>query len=91
MRFMNNIGPQVRRIREARGWTQDEFAAKLQIAGFDTTRVGVSKIENRYVFVNDKKLVYLAETLKVPVQDLFPPRQQGRLRDFMEKLDRTCF
>ena len=91
MRFMNNVGPQVRRFREARGWTQDQFAAKLQISGFDITRVGVSKIENRYCFVTDKKLVYLAETLNVPLQDLFPTRQPGRLHDFMEMLERKYF
>ena len=31
----NNVGPQVRRLRFPRGWSQSEFATKLQIAGFD--------------------------------------------------------
>jgi transcriptional regulator with XRE-family HTH domain len=91
MRYKNNIGPQVRRFRCARGWSQSEFAVKLQLAGFDISRGGVSKIENRTVFVDDKKLLYLAETLKVPVQELFPLRKEGRLHDFMEKLETTRF
>ena len=55
---------------------------------------GISKIEARlsYVTSNDKALLYLAEVLKVPVQELFPPRTQGNpLHDFMEKLETTRF
>ena len=92
MPYKNNVGPQVRRIRYARGWSQSIFAAKLQVAGLDVSRSGVSKIEARLVFVDDKTLLYLAEALKVPVQDLFPPRQPGnRLHEFMEKLETTRF
>jgi hypothetical protein len=39
----------------------------LQIAGFDISRSGVSKIEARLSYVDDKSLLYLAEVLKVPV------------------------
>ena len=92
MRYKNNIGPQVRRRRYALGWSQSVFAAKLQIAGFDTSRSGVSKIEARQSYVDDKTLLYLAEVLKVPVQELFPPRTGGnRLHEFMEKLETTRF
>ena len=82
MRYKNNVGPQVRRRRYALGWSQSDFAAKLQIAGFDISRSGVSKIEARLSYVDDKALVYLAEVLKVQVQELFPPRTPGnRLYD----------
>jgi len=56
MRFKNNVGPQVRRRRCARGWSQSVLAAKLQIAGFDISRSGVSKIEPRLSYVDDKTL-----------------------------------
>lgn len=92
MRYKNNIGPQVRRRRYALGWSQSTLAAKLQIAGFDISRSGVSKIEARLSYVDDKSLLYLAEVLKLPVQDLFPPRPPGnRIYDFMEKLETTRF
>ena len=92
MRYKNNVGPQVRRRRYALGWPQSDFAAKLQIAGFDISRSGVSKIEARLSYVDDKALLYLAEVLKVQVQELFPPRTPGnRLYDFMEKLETTRF
>ena len=92
MRYKNNIGPQVRRRRYALGWSQSILAAKLQIAGFDISRSGVSKIEARLSYVDDKSLLYLAEVLRVPVQELFPMRPPGNLiYDFMEKLETTRF
>lgn len=39
------VGNNIRRIREARGMTQDTLAAKLQIMGCDITRSAVAKIE----------------------------------------------
>ena len=92
MRFYNNIGPQVRCRRYALGWSQSMLATKLQLAGFDISRSGVSKIEARLRFVDDKDLMFLAEVLKVPIQELFPRRESaGRLSDFMEKLETTRF
>jgi ribosome-binding protein aMBF1 (putative translation factor) len=43
-RYKNNMGPQVRRRRHARGWSQSVIARKLQIAGFNISRSRVSKI-----------------------------------------------
>ena len=88
----NNIGPQVRRKRYALGWSQPIFAAKLQRAGLDISRGTLSKIEARLRFVDDKDLMFLAEVLRVPVQELFPRRESaGRLSEFMEKLGTTRF
>ena len=47
MLYKNNIGPQVRRKHYALGWAESTLAAKLQIAGLDISRNGVSKIEGR--------------------------------------------
>ena len=92
MRFHNNVGPLVRRRRYALGWSQSMLAAKLQLAGFDISRSGISKIEARLRFVDDKDLMFLSEVLKVPIQELFPRRDNaGRLSDFLEKLQTTRF
>jgi transcriptional regulator with XRE-family HTH domain len=92
MRYKNNIGPQVRRRRYALGWSQSKLAAKLQIAGFDISRSGVSKIEARLSYVDDKSLLYLADVLRVPVQDLFPSRPSDKsIYDFIETLETTRF
>ena len=53
-------------------------AAKLQIAGFDISRSGVSKIEARLSYVDDKTLLCLAQVLKVQLQELFPTRPPGK-------------
>ena len=90
--YHNNVGPQVRRRRYALGWSQSTLATKLQLAGLDISRSGVSKIEARLRFVDDKDLMFLAEVLKVPVQELFPPRAAGkRLSDYMAHLETTRF
>ena len=90
--FKNNVGPQVRRLRYARGWSQSVFAAKLQIAGMETDRSGVSKIEARLVFVDDRALMYLAEVLRVEVQELLPKHDRTtRLHDFLARLETTRF
>ena len=90
--FKNNVGPQVRRLRYARGWSQSVFAAKLQIAGMETDRSGVSKIEARLVFVDDRALMYLAEVLRVAVQELLPKHDRtSRLHEFLAKLETTRF
>jgi transcriptional regulator with XRE-family HTH domain len=92
MRYKNNIGPQVRRRRYSLGWSQSMLATKLQLAGFDISRSGVSKIEARLSYVDDKSLLYLAEVLRVPLQDLFPQRPPGKsIYDFIEKLETMRF
>lgn len=92
MRYKNFIGSQVRRRRYALGWSQSDLATKLRLAGFDTSRSGVSKIEARLSYVDDKTLLYLAEVLKMQVQELFPRRAPGnRIHEFMEKLETTRF
>lgn len=66
--------------------------ARHKTPGFDISRSGVSKIEARLRFVDDKDLMFLAEVLRVPIQELFPRRESaGRLFDFMEKLQTTRF
>jgi transcriptional regulator with XRE-family HTH domain len=92
MLYKNNIGPQVRRKRYGLGWSQSTLAAKLQLGGLDISRSGVSKIEARLRFVDDKDIMFLAEVLKVPIQDLFPRREgAARLSEFMENLENTRF
>ena len=49
----NIIGPQLRKIRCQRELTQNDLAAKLQLAGWWIDRAGLSKIEAGLVRVND--------------------------------------
>lgn len=72
-RFRNACGPLIRKARDARGWTQDELAAKLQLAGllqFD--RVAVAKVESQIRSLLDYELAVFAEVLEVEVAELLP-------------------
>lgn len=70
----NIVGPQVRRLRTEVGLSQDAFAAKLQMAGWDLSRAGLSKIEAGLRRVNDAELWMLARTLSCAIPDLYPAK-----------------
>ena len=73
MRNLNVIGPQIRRLRSQRGWSQNKLAIRLQLAGMEfATRKKVCKIEAREVWVSDDDLLYFAHVLGVDVRDLYP-------------------
>jgi transcriptional regulator with XRE-family HTH domain len=75
MRHLNVIGPQVRRLRSRRGWSQKQLAIKLQLAGMDyATRGKVCKIESREVWVSDDDMLFIARVLGVEPNDLYPER-----------------
>ncbi len=75
MRHVNIIGPQVRRLRNQRGWSQDELAIKLQCVGMeDATRSNISKLEARLIRAIDEDMLYLARVLRVELIELYPER-----------------
>src|SRR6056297_483733 len=72
-RFRNCIGPQVRRLRMEKALTQDQFAARLQIAGLHSMdRVVVAKIESQIRSVFDFELSVIAAELGVAPDALLP-------------------
>lgn len=64
------------------GLSQEALATKLQVAGWDITRAGLSKIEARLRRVNDAEVLMLAKTLKVGVAEMYPARP-GELSAFV--------
>ena len=74
LKYYNIVGPQIRKLRYARRWSQSKLAGKLQRAGWDISRSGLSKIEARVRFALDFELDYLAEVFGVELKDLFPSR-----------------
>lgn len=71
----NFVGPQIQRLRQARGWSQAKFAERLQLNGLDIGREGVAQIEAQTHCVKDKDLLLFAHALKVNLPELF---LQGR-------------
>lgn len=72
MKCRNLAGPQIRKLRYMRGWSQNILATKLQLLGWDIGRVGVAKIESRLVHVDDYELFYFTKVFNVILGDLFP-------------------
>ncbi len=93
MRNLNLIGPQVRRLRNQRGWTQEQLAGALQRAGLDVCRSGVAKIEARMVWVPDHELYYFMNIFRVKFEDLFPPinAQDPELYETLGRFMRSRF
>ena len=72
MAQQNIISPAVRRIRVEKALTQEAFAARCQLAGWDLSRETLSKIEAGLRRVNDAEVMMLAKVLGCHIQDLFP-------------------
>jgi transcriptional regulator with XRE-family HTH domain len=64
------VGREVKRLREAKGWSQTRLAAEA-----DMSVSGISMIENGHRNLSTTTLARLAEALGVEVVDLFPKPQ----------------
>jgi transcriptional regulator with XRE-family HTH domain len=67
---MGEVGQEIRRLREAKGWSQPKLAVEAGVAVS-----GVSQIENGRRNPNSSTLVKLAGALDVDIADLFPKAQ----------------
>ena len=74
----NIIGPQVRKLRNERGLSQAQLAARLEVLGLEISRAGLSKIEAGLRCVADAELPVIAQALKVAIIDLFPGRTERK-------------
>jgi transcriptional regulator with XRE-family HTH domain len=64
---LNLVGPQIRKL------TQAVLAERLQLHGWDISRVSLAKLEARLRWVPDCELLFLAKVLGVGLPDLYPP------------------
>ncbi|MBX3742559.1 MAG: helix-turn-helix transcriptional regulator [Akkermansiaceae bacterium] len=93
MRHLNLIGPQVRKLRSQRGWTQEDLAGALQRAGLDISRSGLAKVESRMILVRDHHLHFFMKALRASLDDLYPPinTDDPNMYDVMNKLMESRF
>jgi transcriptional regulator with XRE-family HTH domain len=68
---LNIAGPQIRRLRYARGWSQAGLALRLQLNGLDISREVIAQMECQRHCIKDKHIPHLARALGVNVSDLF--------------------
>jgi len=69
---LNVVGPQVRKFRVRKGWTQPVLAQKLQLQGWSISTGSLGKLEAGLRRVPDCELMFLARVLNVSISDLFP-------------------
>jgi transcriptional regulator with XRE-family HTH domain len=77
---LNVVGSQVRKLRERKGWNQNQLTVKLQLAGWDTSQGSLSRLENGERRVPDLELFVLADVLDVKLDDLFPKDLRGKIK-----------
>lgn len=68
---MNIIGPNVKRIREAQGLTQEDLTARCNLIKWDISRGTLAKIESQVRRITDEEVLLLAKALKVDINALF--------------------
>lgn len=66
----NASGCKIKEHREAAGLSQEELAARLQLAGLNLNQKAVSRIETGERVVPDFELLYFSKVLAVPISDL---------------------
>jgi len=79
---LNVIGPQVRKFRADKGWTQDQLAVKMQLWGWDTSRDSITRLENQSRRVADLELYLLAKVLGVRMDEFIPRNVRVKIREF---------
>lgn len=65
------VGNNIRKIREARGMTQDTLAAKLQLGGCDITRSAVAKIEVGQRHLYPDEIILIRKILNTSFDAIF--------------------
>ncbi len=69
---LNVVGPQVRKFRNKKDWTQTLLAQKLQLQGWDISVSSLGKLEAQLRRVPDCELIFLSKVLGVDVKELLP-------------------
>ncbi len=68
---MNMIGSNLRRLRIARGWSQQKLSNKLEMLAIYVCRGSISRIEDKQRTVTDIELYGFSQVLGVPISELF--------------------
>lgn len=69
--YEKKIGQNIRKIRIAKGFTQEQLSAKMQVSGCDITRSALAKIEVGQRHINPDEIKLFKEILGVGFDELF--------------------
>lgn len=76
----NIVGPQLRRLRNDLGLTQEQLAARCQLVGLDISRATLAQIESRLRCVTDAELLLLAKVFQSTTDSLYPASSRPKAR-----------
>ena len=71
----NVSGNKIRLLREEARLSQEQLAAKIQLAGLNLNQKAISRIETGDRVIPDFELLYFSSVLKVPVNELLKGEQ----------------
>jgi len=77
----NLVGPKIRALRSDLGMTQNQFAAKCQLHGFDISLQVLGRIEAQFRCVDDFEIVKFCKILSVTPDQLLeykPTKRDAR-------------
>ncbi len=81
-RFRNILGPNIRKWRKKAGLSQDDLAARLQLAGLENIdRVAVAKIESQIRSLFDYELIVIGYVLKISPDELIATSERSLRAD----------
>ena len=66
------LGKEKKKKREAKGWTQEQLTAKMQLTGCDLTRSALAKIEVGQRSVYPDEIKALLEVFRISAEELLP-------------------
>ena len=65
------VGPQIRKLRNALGWSQAKLAARLQLNGLDVSRDVLAQMECQRHCIRDNHIFYFTRVLAVNASEIF--------------------
>lgn len=70
--YDKQVGQRIRFLRERKGLTQEQLAARLQVCGCDVTRSALAKMEvgQRHIYASELRC--LCEVLSTTYDELLP-------------------
>ncbi|MGA3008583.1 MAG: helix-turn-helix transcriptional regulator [Opitutaceae bacterium] len=77
-KIRNLIGPQIRRLRTAKGWSQEHLMVALQEIGWNICRQRIARLEACEAWVSDFEMLLLAQALGIEIPELFPKIEDKR-------------
>lgn len=76
-KMRNVCGRAIKKLRTAKGWSQEALAIRCQLAGWDVDRKLLSKVETGFREITDAEIRIVVAVLRCKPDDLFDMTSKG--------------